>query len=231
MFAANSGRLLIAALCAAILVFLGISQFTQRNTPAVSQHQAVVPTQAQSAPLPAHAETTRAQSPDSKTGKPVTDAAESAPFSAIPAFRQWAEMAVASGKVHVNDDKGMKLAKARAISLRALIRKDPASALREALPAELRATLHPEIAAAIEQPVQKTGMCSVRLMCSHSPDASHGNCEATPILLEGIHTWNAHYGELQWQTYLGRDVGFEGIAVEDELAVQKITPAATGEHP
>ena len=61
-------------------------------------------------------------------------------------------------------------------------------------------------------------------MCNHSPDAPHGNCEATPVLLEDVASWNAHYGARQRQGFVGQQVGFDGIAVEEELAVRSIAP-------
>lgn len=231
MFSKNSARLLIAACCAALLVVLGISQFKHREAPIAPPHQSARPMQAQATHLPAVPETTPTQTPDAnalESGPSVEEAAQS---SAIPAFRQWAETAAAAGLAQADANKGMELAKARAISMKALIQKDPASALRQALPADLRASLPPEIAAAIEQPVQKTGMCSIRMMCNHSSDATHSGCEEAPVLLEDVDSWNAYYGTQQWRTYLGLTVGFEGVAVEGELAVQRITPTSAKSNP
>ena len=121
----------------------------------------------------------------------------------------------------------MELAKARAAAMKALIQKDPAAALREALPADLRTSLPPQIAAAIEQSIRNKGTVSMRMMCRHSPDEPHAGCEATPVLLEDIQSWNAYYGDQQWRTRLGQDVAFEGVAVDDELAVQRIIPVSS----
>lgn len=231
MFSTKPARLLIAACCAALLVVLGISQFKHREASAAPPHHSAQPMQPQAAHLPASPETTPTQTSDAKAQESGLRVAESAQSSAIPAFRQWAETAAASGLDQADANKGMELAKARAISMKALIQTDPASALRQALPADLRASLPPEIAAAIEQAVQKTGMCSVRMMCNHSSDATHSGCEEAPVLLEDVDSWNAYYGTQQWRTYLGQTVGFEGVAVEGELAVQSITPGVKKEKP
>ena len=231
MFSTKSARLLIAACCAALLVVLGISRFKHREDPTAPPHHSACPMQAPATQLPANPETTPTQTSDAKAQESGPSADESAQSSAIPAFRQWAETAAASGLAQADAIKGMELAKARAISMKALIQTDPASALRQALTADLRAALPPPIAAAIEQPVQKTGMCSVRMMCNHSSDATHSGCEEAPVLLEDVDSWNAYYGTQQWRTYLGQTVGFEGVAVEGELAVQRITPISAKSNP
>jgi hypothetical protein len=226
-----SARLLIAAFGAAFLVVFGISQFGHREAPTAPPLQSVRAVQPQAAHLPAIPETIPGQTSDAKARESGPSVEESAQSSAIPAFRKWAETSAALGFAHADETKGMELAKARAISMKALIQQDPASALRQALPADLRGSLPPEIAAAIEQPVQTTGMCSLRIMCNHSPDAPHGDCQDTPILLEDGKDWNAYYGAQQWRTYLGQTVGFEGVAVEGELAVQSITPTSAKSSP
>ena len=109
--------------------------------------------------------------------------------------------------------------------MKALIQKDPVEALRQALPAEVRNSLPPQIAAAIEQPVQKSGMCAMRLACNHSHDGPHSECHSIPILTGGADSWNAYYGDPQWETLVGQPVEFEGVAVESELAVGKIDAA------
>ena len=119
----------------------------------------------------------------------------------------------------------MELAKARAADMKALIMKNPASALRLALPAELRSSLPANIAAAIEQPVEKSGMCSMRLECNHSADSPHEGCHSIPILMDDVISWNAYYSGPQWKTLVGQSVEFQGVAVDDELAVGKIAPA------
>jgi hypothetical protein len=172
-----------------------------------------------------------AQKADANSQNSGLSVEQSAQFPAIPAFRQWAEKATSSDFAHANESKGIELAKARAISMKLLIQTDPASALRQALPADLRASLPPAIAAAIEQPVKKTGMCTMRMMCNHSADASHGGCQETPVLIEDAYDWNAYYGAQQWRIYLGQTVGFEGVAVEGELAVGRITPISDRHAP
>lgn len=214
MFPKNFTRLLMNA-CAALLVVFGIYQFGQRKDP-------TTPLQPQSANVIPRTEPI--QTPEAKAQDSEPTVEESAQSAAIPAFRQWAETAAASGFTQADVTNGKELAKARAISMKALIQADPASALRQALPANLRASLPPSIAAAIEQPVKTTGMCSMRMMCKHSSDSPHGNCESTPVLLEDAHDWNAYYGDQQWRSHVGLTVGFEGVAVDSELAVQKITP-------
>lgn len=231
MFSTNSARLLIAAFGAAFLVVLGISQFTHREDPTATPRQPVRAIQPQSTHLAAVPETIPTQTSDAKAQEIELRLGESAQSAAIPAFRQWAETSAALGFAHADETKGMELAKARAISMKALIQQDPASALRQALPADLRASLPPEIAATIEQPVQTTGMCSIRIMCNHSPDVPHGKCQDTPVLLEEVDSWNAYYGAQQWRTYLGQTVEFEGVAVEGELAVQRITPTSAKSNP
>lgn len=227
----NSARLLIVAFCAVVLVVLGISQFRHRESPATPPHQSAHPKQSQAAHLPDIPETRPIQTLDAETQKGGPSAEGSAQLPEISAFRHWAERAAVSGFDHADANKGMELGKARAISMKALIQQDPGAALRQALPADLRASLPPPIAAAIEQPVQTTGMCSLRMMCNHSPDTPHGNCEATPVLLEEVDSWNAYYGTQQWRSHVGQDVEFEGVAVEGELAVRSITPVSTKEKP
>ena len=224
MFSTKSARLLIAACCAALLVVLGISRFKHREDPTAPPHHSACPMQAPATQLPAIPETTPTQTSDAKAQESGPSADESAQSSAIPAFRQWAETAAVSGFAQVDQNKAMGLAKARATAMKTLIRRDPDSALREALPADLRASLPPQIAAAIEQPVRTTGMCSIQIMCNHSPDSPHGSCENTPVLLEEVASWNAHYGARQWQGFAGKEVDFDGIAVGEELAVRSITP-------
>ncbi len=223
MLSKNSTRLLIAALCVITLVFLGIYRFKNREAPTALPSQAVhLPTPAET---PVATETAPTQTPAAvvEQSAPITeDSDESSP---IPAFRQWAEMAAVLGPDQADQNKGMKLAKARAIEMKALIQKDPATAVREALPTNLRAALPPQIAAAIEQPVKKSGMCSMRITCNHSDDSPHGNCNSTPVLQDDVYSWDAHYGDPQWETLVGQAVEFEGVAVEEQLAVAKITSA------
>lgn len=227
----KSARLFVAACAAALLVAGGIYQLENREDSAAAPLQSVQPIQPRSARLPAPAETTQTLTSDSNDQEIKQSVDVSAELPAIPMFRRWAETSAASGFAGADKTKGMELAKARATAMKALIQKDPTSALRQALPADLRGSLPPEIAAAIEQPVQTTGMCSLRIMCNHSPDVPHGDCQDTPVLLEDGNDWNAHYGVQPWRTYLGQTVGFEGLAVEDELAVQKITPASAKSSP
>lgn len=224
MFSKKSIRLLVPAFCVATLVALGVSQFENRVTP---PHRSVEQTNEQTNPLRASAETPKSQTLDSKPGKSPPSVKISNGNSAIPAFRQWAETAAAAGFADADETKGMELAKARAGSMKALIQTDPAAALRQALPADLRASLPKTIAATIEQPVKATGMCSMRMMCNHSPDSPHGGCESAPVLLEDVNSWNAYYGEHQWKSLLGKTVGFDGIAVDEELAVKSITPVSS----
>jgi hypothetical protein len=227
----KSARLFVAACGAALLVVVGMYQVENREDSAAAPLQSVQPIQPQTTRLPAPAETTQTLTSESNDQEIKQSVDLSAELPAIPLFRQWAETSAASGFASADKTKGMELAKARAIAMKALIQKDPTSALRQALPADLRGSLPPEIAAAIEQPVQTIGMCSLRIMCNHSPDAAHGDCQDTPVLLEDGNDWNAHYGAQPWRTYLGQTVGFEGLAVEDELAVQKITPASAKSSP
>jgi hypothetical protein len=146
---------------------------------------------------------------------------------AVAAFQQWAEAAAASGLANADQQEGLQLAKARATAMKALIQQDPAAALRQALPRDLRAKLPRVITAAIEQPVKETGMVSILMMCNHSPDAPHNLCEESPVLLEDIVIWNAHYGAQEWRSHLGKTVTFDGIAVDEELAVQSLTPSSS----
>jgi hypothetical protein len=224
-----SARLLIAAFCVALLIVLGISRFGLREDPVVPPLPSARPMLAQSADLPVIPEKAPTQTSDSKALESALTVEESAEFPAISRFRLWAETAASSGLADADETKGMELAKARAISMKALIQKNPASALRQALPSDLRASLPQKIAAAIEQPVRTTGLCSLRIMCNHSSDAPHSSCEETPILLEDASDWNAYYGTQQWRSYIGQTVGFEGVAVEGELAVRSITPGSNKE--
>ena len=221
----NSTRLLIAACCAAVLAVLGMTQFGPHKVPATAPYQSTRATQPS-----ATAETTQTATSDSNAPESALVAEDPSGFPAIEAFRQWAETAAVSGFAQVDQNKAMGLAKARATAMKTLIRRDPDSALREALPADLRASLPPQIAAAIEQPVRTTGMCSIQIMCNHSPDSPHGSCENTPVLLEEVASWNAHYGARQWQGFAGKEVDFDGIAVGEELAVRSITPISNKEQ-
>lgn len=203
---------------------LGISYFGKRGNFAEEQQSAPLaqatwrPTGPASTPPPLLADTSLENPANS---------GDSSATSAIAIFHGWAETTAASGFTQADEKRGLDLAIARAGAMKALILRDPASALRQALPADLRASLPKTIAAAIEQPVKTTGMCSMRMMCNHSPDVPHGGCEAIPVLLEEIDSWNAHYGEQQWKAHLGKTVGFDGIAVDEELAVRSITPVSS----
>lgn len=219
----NTSRLLIGALCAAVVVGVGISKFGQRETPAAK------PTQSAQTP-PAIPETPPAQPPAEKEQISEPSVQESAGTLAISTFQQWAEAAPASGFSQADQIKGMELAKARAAAMKKLIQTDPVAALSQALPAEVRKSLPPQIAAAIEQPVQKSGMCAMRIACDHTDDTPH-ECHSIPILTGGPDSWNAYYGDPQWETLVGQPVEFEGIAVEGELAVGKIIPAPLPPNP
>jgi hypothetical protein len=201
----SAASLLIAASGVAVLVLFGIARFGQREDRAAPSIQPAQPLEA-------------------RETEPIIE--ESAGLPPIQSFRQWAESAAASGFAQADLTRGMELAKARATSMKALIRQDPASALRQSLPADLRAALPAEISAAIEKPVKTRGMCSMQMICSHSSDTDHGNCESIPILLEDIVSWNAHYPNDQWRAHLGQTVGFDGIALDEELAVRSIAPIA-----
>lgn len=144
--------------------------------------------------------------------------------SPIIAFHSWAETAVLSGFANVDEAQGKLLAKARGTAMKALIQSDPASALRHALPKELYAALPKSLASMIEQPVSKSGMCSMRIMCHHAEDQPHTNCEEFPVLLEDVDSWNAYYGNITWKDLLGKTVRFDGVGIEGELAVQSISP-------
>ncbi len=231
MFSKNFVYLLIAAICAVVIVILGVSSFKHREDSTAPRRQSAEPMHSQAASQLAKSEATQTQTLEAKAGKSGPSVEDPAQFAAISTFRQWAETAAASDSANLDENKGMELAAARAVSMKALIQKNPAMALRQSLPAELRASLPPAIAAAIEQPVRKTGMVSIRMMCNHTSNAPHGTCESTPVLLEMVDSWNAHYGDLQWRTYLGQDVGFEGVAVERELAVRSITPSSATKKP
>lgn len=155
----NSARLLIAACCAAVLAVLavlGMSQSGPGRDSAAAPLQSTRPTRAQAARPSATAETTLTSTPDSNALISAPVAEDPTGFPAIEAFRQWAETTAASGIAQVDQNKGMELAKARAAAMKALIQHDPASALRHALPADLRASLPANIASAIEQPVKQT---------------------------------------------------------------------------
>jgi hypothetical protein len=220
----NTTRLLIGALCAVVLVALGISKFGHRETPAAKPIQA-------SQPQVAIPETPPTQTPDAKEQSSDSSVQETAGSPAISTFKQWAKTATASGFSQADQIKGMELAKARAAAMKALIQQDPVAALRQALPADVRNSLPPQIAAAIEQPIKKSGTCALRLACNHADGSSHEECHATPILTGGADSWNAYYGDPQWETLVGQDVEFEGIAVERELAVQTIGAAPLKTEP
>ncbi len=223
----NPSRTLLAACCVTLLIVLGIYQFGPRENPTAPPLQSARPVQPQATLTAALPEETPIQTAAADAEKSGPSVVELAGFSAITAFRRWADAAAAAGFANADESKGMKLAKARSVAMKALIQADPASALRQALPADLRASLPKPIAAAIEQPVKKTGMCSMRMMCNHAPDDPHGGCETTPVLLEEIASWNAYYGEQQWRPFLGQTVGFDGIAVDEELAVRSIAPVSS----
>lgn len=220
----NATLLSIAVSCAAFLIVLGISIFRHPRDSMEPPLHSAIPMQPLNAEPSAHAGTDSTQTPDAKLEESLTIIQEPTQSPAIAAFRQWADSGLASGFTVANQGKGMELAKARAIAMKELIQTDPAAALRQALPAEIRASLSPAIAAAIEQPVKKTGMCSIRIMCNHASDASHDDCEESPILLEDVVSWNAYFGAQQWRNHVGQTVEFEGVAVDGELAVHRITP-------
>lgn len=236
MFSTKSARLLIAAACVVILVVIGLSRLKQREAPSAAPTHSVQQAQPaqtkpsaqsaqpQPAPVPVPAESTRTQTSDAIPEKTAPDVEEPRGSSSISAFREWAETAATVGQDNADQNRGMELARARAIDMKALIKKDPAKALREALPADLRAALPPNIAAAIEQPVKPTGTVSLRMMCKHSSGTPHGNCESAPVLVEEIISWNAYYDEQKWRSHLGQTVQLEGIAVDEEVAVGSVTP-------
>lgn len=225
MISPKSTRLALAGFCAVILLAFGISRFAGHESPAAS----VPRSQAhKSAAIP---ETAPAQTGDTSAAASEPSAQDAPLPHGISAFREWAETSAASGFADADETTGMELAKARAVAMKELIRKNPAAALRETLPADLRDALPAKIAAAIEQPVETTGMCSIRMMCKHSTDADHGDCESTPVLLEDLESWNAHYVAGQWREYLGQNVKFEGISVGEELAVKSITPVPSDARP
>jgi hypothetical protein len=218
-------RVLIGALCGAVLVVVGISQFRHGETPAAKPIQSAHPAQPKDSHPPAILETTPTETPDAREQSSGPIDPESPGLPAISAFRQWADAGAASGFSQSHQIKGMELAKARAAAMKLLIQQDPVEALRQALPADVRNSLPPQIAAAIEQPVQKSGMCAMRLACNHSHDGPHEECHSIPILTGGADTWNAYYGDPQWETLVGQPVEFEGVSVEGELAVRKIDAA------
>ena len=212
-------KTIIAAICAVLLVILGIVRFGNSGHPAAPPSPSTNPVKSQVAATPTLAE--KAEEMMEDAGSSVR---EPAPSSAIEAFRQWAETGAASGFSGADETKGMQLAKARATAMKALIQTDPVSALRQALPAKLRAALPPSIAAAIEQPVKTSGTVSLRMMCKHSTDTDHGGCESAPVLLQDTVSWNAYYDEQKWHSHLGKTVDLDGIAVDEELAVRSVTP-------
>lgn len=224
-------RVLIGILCGAVLVVLGISQFRHRETPGAKPVQLAQLAQAQDSASSAILETTPTQTPVAKDQNSGPIVPESPGLLAISAFRQWTDAAAASGFSKAHQVKGMELAKARAAAMKSLIQQDPVEALRQALPAEVRNSLPPQIAAAIEQPVQTSGMCAMRLACNHSHDRPHEQCHSIPILTGGTDSWNAYYGDPQWETLVGQPVAFEGVAVEGELAVRKIDPTSLKTDP
>lgn len=224
-------RLSAVALCVAVLIVLGISRFGKDEGPTSPPLPSEHAMQPQAADFPTTPEANPSQTSVVKIDCGTQSLGDSAESDVIQAFKQWAESAMASGFAHVDEAKGMELAKARASAMKALIQQDPAAALREALSADLRAKLSFQIAAAIEQPVHKTGICSMRITCNHSDDTPHGNCSSTPVLLEDVDSWNAYYTDPQWETLVGQTVEFEGVAVEGELAVARITPAPLKEQP
>lgn len=218
-------RVLMGAPCAAVLVVSGISRFGHRETPAANPVPSAHPVQSEATRPPAIPETTPTRTSEARDQNGGSTVPESAGSPAISAFRQWAGEAAASGFSQAHQITGMELAKARAAAMKSLIRQDPVEALRQALPAEVRKSLPPQIAAAIEQPVQTSGMCAMRLACNHSHDGPHDECQSIPILTGGVDTWNAYYGDPQWETLVGQPVEFEGVAVEGELAFRRIGAA------
>lgn len=223
MFSKDKRRRLIVGCGIVLFLALGISYLERRGSSSAKQQSApLVPAIQQSIQ-----QTSTSSQPlvNSSAGN-LTNSQKTPVPSAIAEFHQWAEAAAASGFSRADESKGLDLAKARASAMKSMIRTDPASALRQALPDALRASLPKPIAAAIEQPVKTTGFCSMRMMCNHSEDTPHGNCETTPVLLEDISSWNAYYGEQPWKSYLGQTVGFDGIAVDEELAVRSIIPVS-----
>jgi hypothetical protein len=157
----------------------------------------------------------------------IPHASQSISGNAIAAFETWAFSQAVTGFNNADLTIGLTLAKARAVEMKALIKADPITALRLALDANLRSALPKNIADAIEQPVNKTGLCSLRMTCNHAPDSPHNDCQSSPVLLEDIISWNAHYVEQHWQPFLGQNVGFEGIAVDEELAVRNLVPISS----
>jgi hypothetical protein len=226
-----TSRLLIGALCGAVLVFLGISQLRHRENASAKTIQSEHPVQPQASQPPAILEDTTPPTSVAveQNGGPGDN--EAAEYPEISAFRQWADAAAASGFSEAHQITGMEFAKARAAAMKALIQQDPVEALRQALPADVRSSLPPKISAAIEQPVQESGMCAMRLACDHSHDGPHDECHSIPILTAGAGSWNAYYGDPHWETLVGQPVEFEGVAVEGELAVGKIDAAPVTNDP
>jgi hypothetical protein len=224
MIARKVRNKLIAACCIVPLAFYGLSRLGDPENPATAAPSKIAASAVNSRAAVSEKSPQQAAIAELPSDQQPLEPASSS--SAITSFHQWAEAATKGASVP-DERKGLELAKARAAEMKALIQSDPAAALRQALPANLRAALPKAIAAAIEQPVNKTGTCSMRMMCNHASDAEHSNCQSTPVLLEDILSWNAYYGQQQWQPYLGQTVGFEGIAVEEELAVGSITPISS----
>lgn len=210
MLEKKSARLPALTIVAVILMASGVAYFQQREN---------------------RASQARALSANADFGKNTGVVETPSGALAIPAFKQWAEASAGSALANAEESKGMALATARAVAMKELIRQDPAAALRECLPAELRASLPPSIAMVIEQPVEKMATVSIRMMCDHSADSPHGNCEATPVLLEELDSWNAHYGDQEWRSHLGQDVEFVGVAVDREVAVRSITRKSLEKNP
>jgi hypothetical protein len=216
----HTTRLLLGALCVAVLAYLGVSKFGQRDNPIAKPTPSIRHAKPESSLPPAAPESTQQVSAPSVH--------ESTGLPAISAFRQWADVGASPGFSEADQIKGLALAKARAAAMKTLIQQDPVTALSLALPSDVRNSLPPQIAAAIEQPVRRTGMCAMRLECNHAfgaPLEEAHQCHSVPILNGGSDSWNAYYGDPQWETLVGQPVEFEGIAVETELAVGKIAPA------
>jgi hypothetical protein len=216
----NFVRLPIAALCAVFLAVFVMNQVNDSKKISEKKQQSLRPLQAR-APSPAVPVAPNV----TQTTKANVEKSTADPTTAISAFRQWAETAAGLGYADADVKMGMELAKAHADAMKALIQLDTASALRHVLPADLRASLPWALAAAIKRPVKTSGLCWIRMMCKHSDDSPHSGCQETPVLLEDLESWNAFYGAQQWRSHLGKTVTFEGVAVDDELAVHEITPS------
>ena len=221
----NTTLMLVGPLGVAGLACLGLSELGQRDHPVVEPTPSIRLAKPESPLAPAVLEAT---AQDNGPRSEESGSEESAGLPAISTFREWADAAAASDFSEADQVKGLALAKARAAAMKKLIQQDPVSSLSLALPPDVRNSLPPQIAAAIEQPVQRTGMCAMRLECNHafgSPLEEDHQCHSVPILNGGSDSWNAYYGDPQWETLVGQPVEFEGIAVEGELAVGRIAPA------